>query len=122
MKTILKPLAFSFLIIVAGLSAAPGKSARILVYPFENIGSPEYSWLSAGMTDSVISDLKKIKGVSVVSDEERRRALGEIELEMRGAFDARAGSRVGILTGADLVFSGNYVVLGGKMRVLCKLI
>ncbi len=99
----------------------PVKPLRVLVYPFENIGTKEYSWLSAGMTGALTGELGKIGGITVIGDDERKRALAEMELEMKGVF-ASAGPRVGKLTGADVVFTGNYVVVGGRIRVLCKLV
>lgn len=36
------------------------------------------------MTDSIINDLKRISGVSVVSDNDRKKAIEEIELGQAG--------------------------------------
>jgi len=49
------------------------KQMNILVHPFENTGDKTYSWISAGMTDTVISDLTRISNISVVSNQDRKK-------------------------------------------------
>ena len=49
----------------------PGKM-NILVYPFRFNGDKNYSWIAAGLTDTVISDLHNISAVSVFSDDDRK--------------------------------------------------
>jgi hypothetical protein len=41
----------------------PAKQMNVLVHPFENTGNKEYSWISAGMTDTVIADLTRIEDI-----------------------------------------------------------
>lgn len=53
-------LVLSFLLISLSTQAM-AKTMNILVYPFENTGDKQYSWISAGMTDTVINDLMEIK-------------------------------------------------------------
>ena len=57
----------------------PAKQMNVLVHPFENTGDKEYSWISAGMTDTVITDLTRIKDISVVSNQDRKKALEEMK-------------------------------------------
>jgi hypothetical protein len=46
------------------------KQMNILVHPFENTGDKEYSWISAGMTDTVISDLTRIQNIQSRQEED----------------------------------------------------
>ncbi|GEM_PF-2121507 len=46
-------------------------SLNVLVNPFEFRGDRSFSWLSAGFTDTVISDFKNAKGMAVFSEEEQ---------------------------------------------------
>ena len=62
----------------------PAKQMNILVHPFENTGDKEYSWISAGMTDTVISDLTSIKNISVVSNQDRNKVLEEMKFIFSG--------------------------------------
>lgn len=95
---------------------------NILVYPFQYNGDKQYSWVAAGLTDTVISDLNRIKGISVFSDEDRKKAVKEIELGMTGLFDEKTVKRVGSIIGADVIFTGNIQIMGNKIRVNAKLV
>lgn len=57
----------------------PAKQMNILVHPFENTGDKEYSWISAGMTDTVITDLTGIKNISVVSNQDRKKIAAKLK-------------------------------------------
>ncbi|HRU66856.1 MAG TPA: tetratricopeptide repeat protein, partial [Spirochaetota bacterium] len=98
------------------------KKLNILVYPFTNNSGSKYSWISAGMTQSVISDLAKISSISVFTEEDRKKAIQEIELAMTGLIKESDVPKVGELMGAELIFSGGYTVNGNKIRVTAKLI
>jgi protein O-GlcNAc transferase len=65
---------FSFILFLfLFTTSCPAKQMNILVHPFENTGDKEYSWISAGMTDTVISDLTRIQNISVVSNQDRKK-------------------------------------------------
>jgi len=97
------------------------RQMRILVYPFNNTGNKQFSWVSAGMTDSVVADLGRIAGIMVISNEDRRKAVQEIELGQIGLFDEKTTAQVGKMTGADVIFTGSYSVSGDRVRVIAKL-
>jgi len=111
-----------FAITFTRASALPPQKMTILVYPFENTGDKQYSWVSAGMTDTVISDLCRIKNVNVVSEEDRKKALNEIELAQKGLIGEKGTIKVGRMMGADIIFTGTYIVMGQRIRVFAKLI
>lgn len=94
----------------------------ILVHPMQNTGDAKYSWLNAGITATVISDLGKIRDISVVSEAERKKVLKEVEFAMSGMVDDEKVVKVGKLLGANLIFSGSYLVIGDKIRVNAHLI
>ena len=98
------------------------KKLNILVYPFTNAGPNDYAWIAAGMTDTVIADLGKIREITVISERERRTVMKEIELVQSGAVRDSDVARVGTLTGAHAIFTGSYYVAGKKLRVITKLI
>ena len=74
------------------------------------------------MTDTIISDLNNIRGVIVLTDDDRRKAMKEIELGQTGLLDEKTITKVGSLAGANLIFTGSYTVIGEKIRVIAKLI
>lgn len=110
------------LITVACLTiSAYAEKMNILVYPFKNAGDQKFAWISAGMTDTVIADLNRIKSVNVFSDEDRVRAMKEMELGMTGLIDEKQITEVGKVMGANLILSGTYTVSGSDIRIVAKL-
>ena len=103
--------------------AAPPRQAHILVYPFEN-HSPDkkYSWVSAGMTATLVSGLEQISGISVITDQDRRKAIEELKFTIGGLVEDEKQLKIGEFLAADLIFTGSYTVLDGKIRVIARLI
>jgi tetratricopeptide (TPR) repeat protein len=100
---------------------AAGKMS-ILVHPFKNTGDKKYSWISAGMTDTVVSDLQGIEDVTVISDQDRRTAIREISLGQSGLIADDTAVKIGTITGANVIFTGSYSVQGDRIRVIAKLV
>jgi TolB-like protein/tetratricopeptide (TPR) repeat protein len=100
----------------------PAKQMNILVHPFENTGDKEYSWVSAGMTDTVITDLTRIKDISVVSNQDRKKALEEMKFIVSGLAEEEKMMKLGKLTGAHVIFTGSYLVSGNRIRVHARLV
>ncbi len=99
-----------------------GRSMTILVHPLQNAGDARYSWLHAGLTATVISDLAKIKDISVISEADRKKVLKEMEFSMSGLVDEEKVVRVGKVLGANLIFTGSYQVMGSQVRVNAQLV
>ena len=100
----------------------PAKQMTILVHPFENTGDKEYSWISAGMTDSVITDLTHIQNISVVSNQDRKKALEEMKFVFSSLAEEDKMIKLGKLTGANVIFTGSYLVSGNRIRVYARLV
>jgi tetratricopeptide (TPR) repeat protein/TolB-like protein len=122
MKRVLSIITLSLFILIFTVNQLPAKQMNILVYPFKNSGSKRYSWISLGMTDTVITDLNKIKDIHVISENDRKNAIREIELGQSGLISEESAVRVGKITGANLIFTGSYLVVGERIRVTAKLI
>jgi TolB-like protein len=101
---------------------AIAKMMNILVYPFENTGNKEYSWISAGMTETVINDLTGIREVSVISNADRRKIMEETKFILSGLVAEETMLKVGKLTGANVIFTGSYLVSENNIRVIARLI
>ena len=100
----------------------PAKQMTILVHPFENTGDKEYSWISAGMTDTVITDLTHIKDISVVSNQDRKKAMEEMKFAFSSLAEEDKMIKLGKLTGANVIFTGSYLVSGSRIRVHARLV
>ncbi len=103
-------------------NAASAENMTILVHSFQNTGDPAYSWLSAGMTASVISDLGTIQGVTVISEVNRKIAMKEIEFSLSGAAAGDKILKTGKMLGADVIFTGSYLVVGSHIRVHANIV
>ncbi len=117
-------LVITLSLILLALSTTPlyAKQLNILVYPFENTGDKRYSWISAGMTHTVITDLANIRGIGVVSDADRKRIMEEIKLITSGLTKEETMIKLGQLTGANIIFTGSYLVVGENIRVTAHLL
>jgi len=122
MKKIITALLIGF--VCAGFAAPSEKNTRmnILVYPFEVSGKDKYSWIAAGLTDTVISDLNGIRDIYVFSESDRKKALQEITLGMTGVIKEGDIVRIGKVMGATMIFTGSVQTAGTKVRVNAKLI
>ncbi|MBN2424762.1 MAG: tetratricopeptide repeat protein [Calditrichaceae bacterium] len=121
----MKPLNTKILcLVLTALLIYPVLSQKmtILVHPFTNNGALEYSWISAGMTASVISDLCTIRDIDVISDMDRKKAIEEIRLGLSGLLDEEKTVMAGKMLGANIIFTGSYQVSGDKIRVNASLI
>ena len=98
-------------------------SMNILVMPFENLSSKEYSWISAGMTDSVIGDLSKISSMSVISETDRRKVESELVYQRNMGKDSEL-IQMSLASGllADVILSGSYTVTGEEIQIIAKLV
>ena len=114
-------LVLSFLLILLSTQAM-AKQMTILVFPFENTGDKQYSWISAGMTDTAINDLTGIKEVSVISNADRRKIMEETKFILSGLVADETMVKVGKLTGSNIVFTGSYLVSKNNIRVIARLI
>jgi len=95
---------------------------NILVYPFQYEGDRQYSWVAAGLTDTVISDLNNINEISVFSDDDRKKAIREMELGMTGLFEDSTVVRVGSVMGANIIFAGSVQIHGNGVRINARLV
>ncbi|HPB82321.1 MAG TPA: tetratricopeptide repeat protein [Spirochaetota bacterium] len=116
-------ISFLFIIAIAlPLHAVRDRDMIVLVHPFSNTGDNRYEWLSAGMADSVISDLMMVKNVRVISEKDRRKTVKEIEFSMSGMVDEQAAVKAGSMVGANVIFTGSFAVINNNVRVVAKLI
>lgn len=96
-------------------SAAPAQPIRTLaVLPFENLSrsDPEAELIAQGLTDTLITDLARLRSVRVVS-----RTTVVARAAQRG--DART---IGRDLGVDALVEGTLLRAGGRLRVTAQLI
>ena len=94
---------------------------NILVYPLQYQGPPQMSWISSGLTDSVMNDFMKIKSINVFSESDRLQAIRELEKSMAGLTPDEKSRKVASLVGANLIFTGSIQVSDGRLRLVTRL-
>ncbi|MCG6537614.1 MAG: hypothetical protein L7F78_23595, partial [Syntrophales bacterium LBB04] len=85
-------------------------------------GDKQYSWISAGMTETVINDLMGLREISVISNADRRKIMEETKFILSGLVGEETMLKVGKLTGANIIFTGSYLVSDNNIRVIARLI
>jgi TolB-like protein/Flp pilus assembly protein TadD len=81
----------------AGPSARAAGPPKIVVLPFENLGSPEDAYFAAGMTEEITSRLANVRGLGVIS------RTSAVEYNRRGKTVRQIGSDLGV----DYVLEGS---------------
>ena len=91
----------------------------VAVVSFKNIGeSRDLDPLQKGLADMLITDLSKVKKLTLVERVKLQKLLKEIGLGMSGLVDTDTAPRVGKLLGASDVINGVFINLEGeKLRI-----
>ncbi len=93
----------------------------IAVYPFENKGSETYAPLSKGLAAMIITDLSKVKGLTVVERIQLQAVLNELKIAKSGIVNPLSAPSAGKLVGAAKFTTGSILDLDEeKMRIDAK--
>ncbi|MBN1524110.1 MAG: hypothetical protein JW904_06505 [Spirochaetales bacterium] len=117
----MKKLFIVALLIVCSHGLLAAENLSILVSPFCNNSSEEYSWLGFGIEASVISDLSQIQDIAVISTQDRKKALDELAYQLSGLVEKDKVLRVGKQVGANVILSGEYTMIGQDVRLTARL-
>jgi tetratricopeptide (TPR) repeat protein len=121
-KTLLYSSLFTIAIMVIPPDLSAARNINLLVHPFQYKGPASYTWLTRGLTETVLSDFMKIKSFNVFSETDRKNAIRELELSMGGALEDKDIAKVGSLVGADIIFTGRVQVAGKRVRISARLV
>lgn len=111
-------LLFVFLIIVSIVSAK-----TVAISYFDNsTGDAKYNALSKGISDMLITDLSKVKGVTIVEREKLEKLLQEIKLGQSKYFDQSTAMKLGKGLGAQNILTGSFYILDNVIRLDARLI
>lgn len=110
------------ILLFSTLHAANG-TMKIMIQPFSNTQTmKKYAWISSAIEDTITSDFLKIRNISVITEEARKNAIKEIQMGMTGLVDEKSTVKAGKMTGANVIVTGKYTVLGENIRVVAKMI
>jgi tetratricopeptide (TPR) repeat protein len=93
---------------------AAGPAATLAVLPFRNAsGDPSLDWLGDSLAEMLADDVSRAPAFRVVSNERIFRLLSDLRISPH-AVDAATIARVGDLSNANIVVSGEYIKVGGQ--------
>ena len=116
MKT-LTSTTINFLIILLLSCTAYAKTTTILVQPFQYTGDQKSSWVSAGMTATVMSNLAKMEGVTIIPETNRKKTAKDMESALSGLSDEEKALRIGKVLGANIICTGSCLVKENQIQV-----
>ncbi len=90
-------VALVFKVVGPGHETQGAKPPRIVVLPFENLGSPEDAYFAAGMAEEITSRLANVQGIGVIS------RTSAIQHDRTG----KTVKQIGIDLGVDYVLEGS---------------
>lgn len=119
-----RPLASAWLgalLVASQASALP--SSPVAVMPFRNLSADsDLEWLSLGIAETMIADLRKSKSVQVVEREQIARALEEIKLQVEVGAEIASAARIGKIVGARTLVLGGYQRAGKQLRITARFV
>lgn len=105
-----------------GSTAAWAIDGPIAVMPFRNLNQdPDLEWLSLGIAETMISDIRN-RSMTVVERDQIDRAISEIALQQTKAVDATTAAAVGRVVGAKTIVVGGYQKAGSQIRITARFV
>jgi TolB-like protein len=109
------------LLIASQAQALP--SSPIAVMPFRNLSADaDLDWLSLGIAETMIADLRKSKAVQVVEREQIAHALEEIKLQTEAGAEVASAARIGKIVGAQTLVLGGFQRAGKQLRITARFV
>ena len=110
---------FSLFFSTAVIAQEPVKTSEPQVLSIldftDNSGNPDYTWLSAGLADMLITDLSPAE-ITLVDRSDLNEALAEQSLALSGITDDTA-LQIGRMVSADAILAGAFALSGGTLRI-----
>ena len=95
----------------------------IAISYFDNSsGDAKYNALSKGIAYMLITDLSKVKGITIVEREKLEKLIGEIKLGQSKYFDQATAQKLGKGHGAQNILTGSFYLLDNTIRIDARLI
>jgi TolB-like protein/Flp pilus assembly protein TadD len=96
----------------------------LAVLEFKNsAGEAKYDWMKSGVSEALVTDLKKVTGLYLVERQQLNKAMDEINLGMTDLVaDPAAAPKIGKMVGAGVVLLGSYQVAGDNVRIDARMV
>jgi eukaryotic-like serine/threonine-protein kinase len=101
----------------------PKLENAVAVMTFSNItGEPTDDWIGSGIAETVTSDLKKIRGLSVIGRERTFEVLKDLQTGALDEFDESIAIDIGRRLAAAWILGGGYQRIGEMIRITARVI
>ena len=101
----------------------PKLENAVAVMTFANItGEPTDEWIGSGIAETVTSDLKKVRGLSVIGRERTFEVLKDLGTGQLADFDESVAIDVGRRLAASWILGGGYQRIGEMIRITARVI
>jgi serine/threonine protein kinase/lipoprotein NlpI len=109
---------------IADVTAMTAKLENaVAVMTFSNItGEPTDEWIGSGIAETVTSDLKKVRGLSVIGRERTFEALKDLSTGALKDFDESLAIDIGRRLAASWILGGGYQRIGEMIRITARVI
>lgn len=109
---------------VADATATASKLENaVAVMTFSNItGEAADEWIGSGIAETVTSDLKKVRGLSVIGRERTFEVLKDLQTGALNDFDESVAIDVGRRLAASWILGGGYQRMGEMIRITARVI
>lgn len=102
---------------------APKLENAVAVMTFANItGEPKDEWIGSGIAETVTSDLKKVRGLSVIGRERTFEVLKDLGTGQLSDFDETVAIDIGRRLAASWILGGGYQRIGEMIRITARVI
>jgi len=107
----------------AGTALATKLENAVAVMTFSNItGEPADEWIGSGIAETVTSDLKKVRGLSVIGRERTFEVLKDLATGQLSDFDETVAIDIGRRLAASWILGGGYQRIGEMIRITARVI
>ena len=101
----------------------PKLENAVAVMTFANItGEPKDEWIGSGIAETVTSDLKKVRGLSVIGRERTFEVLKDLGTGQLADFDESVAIDIGRRLAASWILGGGYQRIGEMIRITARVI
>ena len=109
---------------IADVTAMTAKLENaVAVMTFSNItAEPADEWIGSGIAETVTSDLKKVRGLSVIGRERTFEALKDLSTGALKDFDESIAIDIGRRLAASWILGGGYQRIGEMIRITARVI
>src|SRR5439155_25244101 len=102
---------------------AADRPTPIAVMPFKNLNSdPSLSWLTVGIAETMLSDLKRIAKVQVVERDQIDKAITEMSVQAMKGTEESTVATIGKLVGAKTIVLGGIQQAGKQLRITARFV